>query len=86
MMSFSQYRVGSGDVSGQREAGERGEGDIVGAPDARFQHSAAPHRHAVRLRERLDLIRLTVSADATELDIDDSARAQLVCVLNASRD
>src|SRR4029453_17614771 len=59
------------------EARQRRERDVVGAPDAGLQHPAAPDRHLLRLRERLDLFRFAVAADATELDVDDAARAQL---------
>src|SRR5712692_8126378 len=37
------------DIARQREIRQRRHGDVVRAPNPRFQHPAAPHRHVVRL-------------------------------------
>src|SRR5712672_2001014 len=42
-----------------------------------FEHTAAPHGNLFRLATIVDLLRRSVSTDASELDIDDSAGAQL---------
>src|ERR1044071_483118 len=63
-----------GNVAGQHEVRQRRHRDIVRATDAGFEHAAAPHRNAGRLRYVVHLLRLGEAADAPQLDIDDAAR------------
>src|SRR5260221_14021600 len=42
-----------------------------------LEHTAAPHGNLFRLATIVDLLRRRVSTDASELDIDDPAGAQL---------
>src|SRR6266699_709625 len=39
------------DITGKRESWKAGERNIVRTTDARFQHPAAPHRHAFRIAQ-----------------------------------
>jgi hypothetical protein len=60
-------------VSGQGELRAGGERGVGAAADAGLEHPAAPHRHAAGRRDRRDLARLEVAADAAGLDVDDLA-------------
>src|SRR5690242_18417765 len=64
---FAPVALARGGVPRQREALECGHGDVVRAPDAGLEHSAAPHRDAVRPARLLDALRFRVSADAAQL-------------------
>src|ERR1017187_6175678 len=66
-----------GDVAGEHEVGQAGEGDVVGAPDAGLQHAAAPDRDAGGLGDIVHAFGLAESGDPAELDVDDAAGAQL---------
>src|SRR5690606_4755111 len=80
---------GGGDVAGEGEAGQGGQGQLRGAADASFQHAAAPHRHVVRAAEVVHLARLAPAGDAGRLDVDDIAgadgqgKAGVVCGVDA---
>src|ERR1035437_4233637 len=65
--------LAGGDVAGEHEVGQAGEGDVVGAPDAGLQHAAAPDRNAGCLGDIVHAFGLAESGDAAELDVDDAA-------------
>src|ERR1035437_8062059 len=74
-----------GDVAGEHEVGQAGEGDVVGAPDAGLQHAAAPDRDAGGLGDIVHAFGLAESGDPAELDVDDAAGAQLDGLLGVAR-
>src|SRR3989449_8013636 len=45
---FAPITAARGDIARERKIRQRGEGNVVGAPDARFEHPAAPHRSEER--------------------------------------
>jgi hypothetical protein len=65
--------LGGGDIAGEGEVGERGEGDVVGAADAGFEHAAAPDGDVALLAEVVDFEGFGEAADAAEFDVDDAA-------------
>jgi hypothetical protein len=67
--------LAGGNVTGKREIGKRGQGDVVSAADAGFEHAAAPDGDGFFLAEIVNAARGGVAADAAELDIDDLAGA-----------
>ena len=73
------------DIAGQHEIRQRGERDVVRAPDAGFQHAAAPHRDAGGLRDIVHALGLAESAHAAQLDVDDAAGAQADGLLGVVR-
>ena len=68
--------VGGGDVAGEREVRQRGEGDVVGAADAGLEHAAAPDGDAELLGDVVDGDGFGEAADAAYLDVDDLAAAE----------
>src|ERR1700686_4610685 len=54
-------------ISRQREIWAGGYRNVVRAPDPRFQHTAAPHRHLARLAKIMDFLRNRVPAHAPHL-------------------
>src|SRR6516162_39860 len=60
-----------GHVARKCETGESGHRDVVSTTNTRFQHSAAPYRHASFFACFLQSAGLCMPADATEFDIDD---------------
>jgi len=68
--------LAGGDVARQHEIRQRGQRDVVRAPDAGLQHAAAPHRNARRLGHVVDPFGFREPSDPPQLDINDSARAQ----------
>src|SRR3989441_7459265 len=73
---FVPVAAAGGDVAGKGEAGESGKGNIVGAADSGFEHSAAPDGDFFGGAIFLDGAPAGMSADAAEFDVDDAARAQ----------
>src|SRR2546425_205344 len=73
---FLPVAAAGGDVAGKSEAGESGKGNIVGAADSGFEHSATPDGGFFGGAIFLDGATAGMSADAAELDVDDAARAQ----------
>src|SRR2546425_13002526 len=73
---FVPVAAAGGDVAGKGEAGESGKGNIVGAADSGFEHSAAPDGDFLGGTIFLDGAPAGMSADAAEFDVDDAARAQ----------
>src|SRR5207253_1421785 len=65
--------AGSGDVTGKREVGQRGEGDVVGAADSGLEHAAAPDGDSPFGGGVVNAYRLAEAADAADLDVDDAA-------------
>ena len=65
------------EIMGQGEIREGGEVKVVGPPDSRFEHPAAPHRDAGRPAMVVDRPGLDDAADPADLDIDDAAGAHL---------
>ncbi len=49
----------------------------MGAADAALEHAAVPHRNVVLCRQIVQRNRLRVAADASRLDVDDPAGAEL---------
>src|SRR5205823_6130552 len=60
------------DVAGKTKPREAGERNIVCATDARFQHSATPHRDAFRIAQVMNRQGLRIAPDAPDLHVDDS--------------
>src|SRR2546425_2756974 len=73
---FLPVAAAGGDVARKGEAGESGKGNIVGAADSGFEHSAAPDGDFLGGTIFLDGAPAGMSADAAEFDVDDAARAQ----------
>src|SRR5579859_5592953 len=67
---FAPIAAAGGNVSRQSESGERRHGNIVRAPDARFEHAAAPNRHSVGTANVMDGASSRVAAHPAQLDID----------------
>ena len=65
------------DVSGQGEAGEAGQGHVVGPADPRLEHSAAPEGHPALDAEVVDAQGLAVAAHPADLHVDDAAGADV---------
>src|SRR2546425_991153 len=74
---FLPVTLRRGNIPRQVEIRERGEGNVMGAANSGFQHTPAPHRDAVALGDVVNLNGLGKSADAADLDIDDSAGTAL---------
>src|SRR2546423_13022903 len=72
-------------VAGQREAARGRHRNVVRAPDAGLKHPAAPDGHVRFTTDRFDTTRFCVAADATELDVDDTTRAQSDCLARILR-
>src|SRR5260370_3217657 len=70
---FAPITAARGDIPGERKIRQRGEGNVVGAPDARFEHPAAPHRHLVLLAKVVNAPRHGVAAHAPQRHLDDAA-------------
>ena len=70
---FVPVTLAGGDVAGEREIGERGHGDVLGAADAGFEHAAAPDGDGVFPAEIVNAFGFVETADAAELDVDDLA-------------
>src|SRR5580700_10385246 len=64
------------DVAGQGEVRQRRKRNVMRPSNSGFQHSPAPHRHAVLLAQIMDTLRDAVATHASHLDIDDLARAE----------
>src|SRR5580765_6654970 len=64
-------------VAGQDKIRQSGKRNVVGAPNPRLQHPAAPHRDTLCLTKIMNLLGHCVSAHAPHLDVDDLARTQL---------
>ena len=64
-----------GNIAGQTKTFKGRESDIMRATDAGFEHPAAPHRHAALATHTLRSFRFRMTANATEFDINDAARA-----------
>ena len=73
---FGPVALAGGNIARKRKVWQRRHRDVVRAPDARFEHAAAPHRDRVRLAQIVHLPRGRVPAHAPELDVDDLAGAQ----------
>ncbi len=73
---FGPITLASGNVAGERVAGKRGNGYVVSAADAAFQHAATPGRNVLVEAVSLNLARAGVTADAAELYVDDAAGAE----------
>src|SRR5207245_73749 len=73
---FGPIALAGGDITGKREVRQGGEGDVMRAADAGFEHAAAPHRNAVIAAEVVDAPRRGESAHTAQLHIDDAAGAQ----------
>src|SRR5204863_370131 len=72
-------------IAGQGETGQRRERNVVGPADSCFEHSSTPDGHPSLFCKRLNSFGFSKSADATEFDIDNAARAQLVRVPGISQ-
>src|SRR5713101_5446954 len=70
---FAPITAAGGHIAGERKIRQRGEGNVVGAPDARLEHPAAPHRHLLLLAKVVNAPRNGIAADAPELHVDDAA-------------
>src|SRR6185503_387174 len=68
--------VAGRDIAGQNEIRKSGKRNVVRAPDAGFEHAAAPHRDSSGLRDIVNALGLAEPAHAPEFDIDDAACAQ----------
>src|SRR5215472_479526 len=73
---FRPITLAGGHVARKRKIWQRGERNIVSAPDAGFEHASAPHRDAMLLAEVMDATRHGEAPDTTELDINDFASAK----------
>src|SRR5256885_9447354 len=67
----------SGNIAGQRVAGQRSDRDVVSAADTALEHAAAPNWNVAGEAERLDLAGAGVAADAAYLDVDDACSAEI---------
>src|ERR1700730_3391964 len=65
------------DISRQYEPRKCRHGNIVGAPDTRFQHSPAPHRNRMLHTQVMYLLGPSMSPHSSQLNINDPAGAQL---------
>src|SRR5712664_3530233 len=74
---FFPVAFAGGNVAGQSVAGQGRDGDVVNAPDAAFEHAAAPDWNVARQAERLDLPSAGVAAGAAELDVNDARGAEV---------
>src|SRR5262245_11608975 len=72
---FPVARAG-GNIARQRESCQRCHRDVMCPADARFQHATAPNRHTMLAADGFNALRLCMSADAAEFDIDDATRTQ----------
>src|SRR6267143_1778651 len=82
---FFPIAFAGGNVARQSVAGQGRDGDVVNAPDAAFQHAAAPDRNVVRQAEGLDFSSTGVAADAAELDINDARGTKVESSLGITR-
>src|SRR6267378_2116746 len=82
---FFPIAFAGGNVARQSVAGQGRDGDVVNAPDAAFQHAAAPDRNVVRQAEGLDLPGAGVAADAAQLDVNDARCVQVESSLRITR-
>src|SRR5882724_6789637 len=73
---FVPVAFARGNIPGKAKVRQRGQRDVMCAADTGFQHAAAPHRKAALLAQIVDLARDSVSAHATQLDVDDLACAE----------
>lgn len=67
---------GGGDIAGQGEVGERGDGDVVGTANAGFEHAAAPYGDAELLGYVVNGDGFGEATDAACLDVDDLPAAE----------
>src|SRR5215469_18359235 len=72
---FFPIAPGGGDVPRETEVFERGEGDVVGAPDAGFEHASAPDGNVADLADVMNFPGFAEAAQASNLDVDDAAGA-----------
>ena len=75
-MSSSQYLALAETSPGKSKSFEGRHRDVVCAADAGFEHATAPNRNVVFTTDLLDSLRLRVSADASELEIDYASCAE----------
>src|SRR6267378_1687049 len=76
--------LAGGNIARQGIAGQGRDGDVVDAPNAAFQHTAAPDRNVARQAESLDFPGAGVAADAAQLDINDASGVELESGLSVS--
>src|SRR5258708_15090012 len=65
--------AGGGDVAREREVGQRGQGNVVGAADSGLEHAAAPDGDATLFGGVMDGDGFAEASDAADLDVDDAA-------------
>src|ERR1700723_977120 len=74
---FTPVAPGCGDIAWQGEVFQRREGDVMGAADARLEHTAAPDWDAALLGRVVDGDGFGKSPHAAKLDVDDLAGLHL---------
>src|SRR5207248_3281665 len=65
------------DVSRERESFQRGQGDVVSAPDIGLQHAAAPDGRSTGEAEIVNCAALRMAPNTASLDVDDPAAAEV---------
>src|SRR6266446_29533 len=73
---FMPITAAGGYVAGQNKIWQRGNRDVVRAPDSGLQHTAAPHGNGIRLAKVVNLLRHRVTANASQLDVNNFAGPQ----------
>ena len=74
---FGPVALARRNVAWQCVSRKRGDGDIVSASDAAFQHAAAPGWNILAEAVGLNLASIGISSDTTQFNIDDAASFKL---------